>query len=144
MKALTPWTRLPTLRQELDRLFTRFDDDSPVASAFADWAPTVDVTEVNGTYVVKTECPGVEAKDLHVRMENDVLTIEGEKKADVDEKSDKTWRRERMFGSFAREIRFPTSTDGTAVKARLVNGVLTLTIPKATSAKASSIPIQAG
>jgi HSP20 family molecular chaperone IbpA len=49
-----------------------------------------------------------------------------------------------MFGSFAREIRFPTSTDGTAEKARLVNGVLTLTIPKATTAKASSIPIQAG
>ena len=144
MKALTPWTPLPTLRQELDRLFARFDDDFVVPSAFADWTPMVDVTEANGEYVVKTECPGVEPKDLRVRMENDVLTIEGEKKADLEEKTDKTWRRERTFGSFAREIRFPTSTDGTGVKARLVNGVLTLKVPKAAVAKASSIPIQAG
>ena len=144
MKALTPWIRMPTLRQELDRLFARFDDDLPVPSALADWSPTLDVTEVDGTFVVKVECPGVEAKDLHVRVENDLLTIEGEKRTELEEKTDRSWRRERSFGSFAREIRFPMPTDGTRVKARLANGVLTLTVPKAAVAKASTIPIQAG
>jgi len=144
MKALAPWTRVPTLRQELDHLFSRFDDDLPVPSPFADWTPALDVTEANGTFVVKAECPGVELKDLRVRMDHDILTIEGEKKAEVEEKTDRTWRRERSYGSFTREIRFPTAVDGTNVKARLVNGVLMLTIPKAAVAKASTIPIQVG
>jgi HSP20 family protein len=131
MKALMPWTNLPTLRQELDRLFSRFDEDALAPFALADWMPSMDVTESNGDFVVKLECPGMEAKDLHVRMEDGVLTVEGEKKSDREEKTDRSYRHERMFGSFSRDIRLPKPTDGSKINARLVNGVLTLTVPKA-------------
>jgi HSP20 family protein len=145
MKALMPWTNLPTLRQELDRIFTRFDEDAFTPVSLADWMPSMDVTESNGDFVVKLECPGMEAKDLHVRMENGVLTVEGEKKADREEKTDRTYRHERTFGSFSREIRLPKPTDGSKIKAGLANGVLTLTVPKAAEAAGKNeIPIQVG
>jgi HSP20 family protein len=143
MKALTPWTNLPTLRQELDRFFSHFDDDTLAPALLSDWVPSMDISESNGDFVVKAECPGMDAKDLHIRMENGVLTIEGEKKSDREVKSDRSYRHERSFGSFSREIRFPKPTDGSKVKARLTNGVLTLTVPKSASAAGQKdIPIE--
>jgi HSP20 family protein len=140
-----PWTGLPTLRQELDRLFARFDEDMLKDVQLTGWNPALDVKESNGEYIVKAECPGVDAKDLRVRLENGVLTIEGEKKTEHEEESDRMYRRERSFGAFSREIRFPMPTDGTKVKAHLANGVLTLKVPKSASApKESNIPIQVG
>ena len=145
MKALAPWTNLPTLRQELDRFFSRFDDETLAPGVLADWMPAMDITESNGDFVVKAECPGMDVKDIHVRMENGVLTIEGEKKSDREVKSDRSYRHERTFGSFSRDIRFPKPTDGSRIKARLVNGVLTLTVPKAASAAGQgNVPIEVG
>ena len=145
MKALIPWTNLPTLRQELDRFFTRIDDDLLGPVSFTEWMPSMDVSESNGEFVVKVECPGMEAKDLHVRMENGILTVSGEKKSDREEKSERAYRYERMFGAFSRDIRFPKPTDGSKIKARLANGVLTLTVPKSASpAQQDNIPIQVG
>ena len=143
MKTLTPWA--PTMRQELARYLSRFDDDFPVLSKdVADWTPALDVTEANGNFIVKAECPGMEAKDLRVRVQNDVLTIEGEKVSDIHEKTERAYRRERSYGSFSRDIRFPTPTDGTKVKAHLANGILTLTVPKAAAAGSATIPITVG
>lgn len=145
MKALAPWTRLPTLRQELDRLFSGLDEDVLAPAAIADWMPSVEITETDAEFVVKAECPGMDVKDIRVRMEDGVLTIEGEKKSDREVNSDRCHRQERTFGSFSRGIRFPRPTDGSKVKARLANGVLTLTVPKAASAAGrDSIPIQVG
>lgn len=142
MKSLIP--RAPMMRQDLERFLSYFDEEFPIANGLTDWSPVLDVTEEDGKFVVKAECPGIDAKDLHVRVKNDVLTIEGEKVSDIEEKTDRTYRKERSFGAFSRAIRFPTPTDGTKVKARLVNGVLTLTVPKSVTAESSTIPIQVG
>lgn len=145
MKELMPFTNLPTLRQEFDRFLTRFDEDMKSPSTLSEWMPTMDVTESNGDFLVKAECPGLEVKDIHVRMDDGILTIEGEKKLEREEKSDRSYRRERTFGSFSRAIRFPKATDGTKIKAKLANGVLTLTVPKSHEVTGlKDIPIQLG
>ena len=145
MKTLMPLTNLPTFRQELDRFFSRFEDEPFAPATLAEWMPSMDVTESNGEFIVKVECPGMDVKDLHVRMENGLLTVEGEKKSDREEKSERSYRRERLFGSFSRDLRLPKPTDGTKIKAHLVNGVLTLTVPKAVSAaEKKDIPILVG
>src|SRR5688500_16744905 len=84
MNALTRWSSGPILREELDRLFSRFGDEALSPFSPADWAPALDVSELDNEYIVKAECPGMEAKDLQVRIENDVLTIEGEKKNEIE------------------------------------------------------------
>lgn len=144
MNARTSWTGLPLLRQEIDRLFTRFDDDDLGPTGTRMWTPSMDVCESNGNVVITVECPGMDAKDIHVSLTNDLLTIEGEKKTETEtrEKKGRTYRRERTFGSFSRDIRLPMPVDGSKIKAHLVNGVLTLTVPKSSQARPSEIPIQ--
>lgn len=143
MKALAPFSPVPTLRQELDRVFARFwDDDLLGTTALSEWMPALDVSEADGYYQVKVECPGMEVKDIRIKVENGVLTLQGEKKNELEEKTDYVYRRERTFGSFTRSVRFPTAVDGTKVVAKLHNGVLTIEVPKAVAAKESTIPIQ--
>jgi len=142
MNSMNAWGGLPTLRHEIDRLFSRFDDDGLTTASYRAWSPSMDVCEKNGNLVVTVECPGMEAKDIRVSLTNDVLTIEGEKRTDLDDKTGRAHRRERSFGAFEREIRLPAPVDGSKITARLEHGVLTLTIPRTAEAKANTIPIQ--
>ena len=118
MRALTPWTGTG-LRREMDRLFDRFFE-SP-------W----------------TELPGIDAKDIAVSLEGDVLTIKGEKEQKKEEKDERQHRVERSWGAFMRSVRLPAPVDSGKVSAAFKDGVVTITLPKAPGAKGATIPVKA-
>jgi HSP20 family protein len=143
MRALTPWGGL-TLRREMDRMFDRFFEPRLEESeAGGEWAPKIDMSETKEALVVKAEIPGVEQKDIQVMLHGEMLTIKGEKQHEKEEKDEHYHRVERSYGAFARSFRLPAVVDGAKVTAAFKDGVLTVTLPKAPSAKGTTIPIKA-
>ena len=93
------------------------------------WAPKVESYRQNGTYVIKADLPGVEAKDIHVELENGCLTLRGERKVDKKGKDKKVDRREVFYGSFERSMAVPENLKAEEIKAKYHDGVLEITIP---------------
>ncbi len=107
-------------------------------------SPTVDLVETEDGYTLMADLPGVDKKDLELSVENNVLTIKGEKKTGTEEKKEKRFfRRETWAGSFRRTISLPAAADSTNVNAQLKNGVLTVTIGKREELKPRQIPVKA-
>jgi len=145
MRALAPWTGLATMKKEMDRLFDRFwEGDFPQLPALGDWTPALDVSETKDAVTVKAEVPGMDPKEIELALEDQVLTLKGQKKQEKEEKDEHYYRAERSYGAFARAIRLPTPVDTSKVVATFKNGVLTVTLPKAPAAKGTTIPIKAG
>jgi HSP20 family protein len=143
MNAPTPWTGFGTLRKEMDRLFERFGDWEPSEmTTLGEWMPTVDVSENKEAFVVKAEVPGIESSDISVSLENQMLTIMGEKKHEQEERDEHYYRMERGYGTFARSIRLPAPVDAGKVNAAFKNGLLTVTLPKTAGAKGNIIPVK--
>jgi len=93
MRALTPWKGMDVLRHEMDRLFDRFGEPRwDEFESAGEWVPKVDVSETKDAIVVKAEIPGVEQKDINVSLEDQVLTIKGEKRSEKEEKDEKYHR----------------------------------------------------
>jgi HSP20 family protein len=111
---------------------TLFRTGEPALRAFN---PTVDVTEDEKAYRVTAELPGVEDKDVEVLVEDGVLTIKGEKKAETESKGGNVYRMERSYGSFQRSIAVPATVDEAKIEAAFKKGVLTITLPKAPEAQ---------
>jgi HSP20 family protein len=144
MRALTPWTGIQTMKREMERLVDRFwDGDLPQLPSMGDWAPTMDVSETKDAVVVKAEVPGMEARDIQLSLQDQVLTLKGEKKEEKEDKDEHFYRMERSYGAFVRTVRLPATVDGSEVKATFKNGLLKVTLPKATTAKGTTIPIKA-
>jgi len=111
--------------------------------SFADWAPSVDIEEEVDKYVIKADLPGVEKKDIDVKLDNGVLSIRGEKQTETESgKGTKRHRTERFHGTFARSFTLPDAVNVEMVDASYKDGVLVLSIPKAEEAKPKSIDIK--
>ena len=111
--------------------------------SFADWAPSVDIEEEEDRYLIKADLPGVDKKDIDVKLENGVLSIRGEKQTESETgKGTKRHRTERFHGSFARSFTLPDAVKADKVDASYKDGVLSLTIPKEEEAKPKSIDIK--
>ena len=111
--------------------------------SFADWAPSVDIEEEEDKYLIKADLPGVEKKDIDVKLENGVLSIRGEKQTESETgKGTRRHRSERFQGSFARSFTLPDAVKADKVDASYKDGVLSLTIPKEEKAKPKSIDIK--
>lgn len=111
--------------------------------SFADWAPSVDIEEAEDKYVIKADLPGVEKEDIEVKLENNVLSIRGEKKTEKETgKGTKRHRTERFHGTFARSFTLPETVKADEVDASYKDGVLLLTIPKEEESKPKSIDIK--
>jgi HSP20 family protein len=111
--------------------------------SFADWAPSVDIEEAEDKYVIKADLPGVDKKDINVKLENGVLSIRGEKRIEKETGKDtKQHRTERFYGTFARSFTLPEAVKADKVDASYKDGVLLLAIPKAEEAKPKSIDIK--
>jgi HSP20 family protein len=123
--AITLWkTRTP-----FEGLIRWFEDDTFTAEFVREWRPCFDIAEKEGTYVVKADLPGVKKEDIHIELENDTLTLRGERKA-AREETKGTWHRvERTFGSFERRFRLPEGVSENDIHAKYTDGVLELTIP---------------
>lgn len=106
------------------------------------WSPAVDIFETENELVVKADLPDVDQKDIDVRVENQTLTLEGERKFAKDE-SGKGWHRiERSYGHFTRSFAVPQTFDTEKIEANYKNGVLTVTLPKREAAKPKQIKVQ--
>lgn len=116
-------------------------DASSIATA--QWAPSVDIQEKTDRFVISADIPGVDPKDIDVKMENGALTIRGERKTE-DRKEENGYRRvECAYGSFYRRFALPDTADANRVEARAKNGVLEISIGKREAAKPQSIRVQA-
>jgi HSP20 family protein len=128
----------------MDRLFDRFwEGDLPQLPSMGDWAPALDVSETKDSVMVKAEVPGMDPKDIALSLQDQVLTLKGEKKQEKEEKDEHYYRAERSYGAFARAIRLPAPVDASKVTATFKHGLLTVTLPKAPAAKGATIPIKA-
>jgi len=138
------WAPFESLRREIDRLFDDwrlpsrvFGFEVPRASRAA-WqvAPAVDVIEKEDAYEITAELPGLDEKDVEVKLSNHTLTIKGEKTEARTEKQADYYLSERRFGSFQRSFRVPEGVDTNKIDANFTKGVLTVKLPKTAEAKA--------
>jgi HSP20 family protein len=134
--ATRPRDVFSAMRDEMDRVFGRFERDWPLPSLFgrtgrdAGMVPELDVRESASSIAIEAELPGVEEKDVSVTLANGVLTIKGEKKQEREEKGESYHLTERSFGSFQRSLRLPDTIDESKVEARFDKGVLKVTAAK--------------
>jgi HSP20 family protein len=144
MRALIPTNGITTLRKEMDRLFDRIWEGGlpEVTTPLGEWTPALDIFETNEAVIVKAEVPGIEPKDIQVTLNNQLLTIAGEKKFEKTEKDEKFYRMERSTGSFARSIQIPVPVDANKVNATFKHGLLKIEMPKTAAAKGTSIPVR--
>jgi len=144
MRALTPWTGMTSLKKEMDRLFERFLEPAwTEMPTLGEWQPRVDVSETKDAVVVKAELPGVDQKDIAVSLQENVLTIKGEKEEEKEEKDKRYHRVERSYGAFSRVMRLPAPVDGSKATAEFKDGVVTILLPKAPGATGTTIPVKA-
>src|SRR5438270_3157629 len=151
MNAITRWdpfkelddlqSRLSTL---LGRAQVRKDGSKDETMTVAEWAPLVDIVEDDNEYLIKAELPEVKKEDVKVTVQNDVLTITGERTYEKEEKGRKYHRVERAYGSFARSFTLPEDAAGDKVAAEFKDGVLKVHLPKSEKAKPKSIEVKIG
>jgi HSP20 family protein len=138
------WDDIFNLRRQFDRLLEGgLGSGDQIGSA---WMPPVDVRESGDELQVQVELPGMAPEDVEVRVENGVLTVSGEKKSEIEEgKNGGDYHLvERRYGRFERSFTLPRAVDADKVQAVFSNGVLTLSLPKAESAKPRRVEITAG
>src|SRR5438128_6228604 len=135
-----PFRGVTTLQDQINRLFNDVARTGEQSNLSA-WAPAVDIYETEQELVVKADLPDVDPKDLDIRVENNLLTIRGERKFEKKVSEENYLRVERAYGSFARSFTLANSANSDAIKADYQNGVLTLTIPKKEEAKPKQIKI---
>jgi len=144
MRNLTRWEPfrgLPTLQEQINRVFEDLSTRAGDESALSTWSPAVDIYETEHELVVKADLPDVDEKDLDVRVENNSLTTHGERKFEKTVSEENYLRVERAYGSFSRSFSLANTVNTDAIKAEYRNGVLTLTIPKREEAKPKQIKV---
>lgn len=158
--SLTPWRRnqpqqqqqmsaLSPMSQDFQRLFDRFFSGFPFGGVPAGYEafttfPTLNVSDAGDAVLVKAEVPGLDADDLEITVEGDMLILKGEKKAEKEEKQENYYYAERSFGSFIRRVELPSAVDSNKADARLDRGVLTLRLPKIEATQTRTIKVNAG
>ena len=142
-----PFRELEDMSARLNRVFTRpalGTTGGKEHLTVADWVPTVDISETDGEYLIKAELPEVKKEDVKVTVEDGVLTIQGERRQEKEEKGKKYHRVERSYGSFVRSFTLPESVDESGVKAEYKDGVLNLHLPKTEKVKPKAIEVKVG
>ncbi len=140
-----PWNELSRLEREMDS-FLRGRQLSALAGNGdprrpVEWAPAVDIHDDAAKIQLTADLPGVEQKDVEISVENNVLTLRGERKAEQKGDADGYHRYERVYGSFTRAFTLPSTVDTEKVSAEMKNGVLTVTLPKRPEAQPRTIKI---
>jgi HSP20 family protein len=144
MNSITRWDPfhgLSTLQDEVNRLFESSFPARPDNSALTTWAPDVDIYETENELVLKADLPGISEKDLDVRVENNMLTVRGERKFEQHVKEDNYLRVERSYGSFSRSFSLPNTVNTDAIKAEYKNGVLHVVMPKRAESKPKQVKV---
>lgn len=138
-----PLRELNTIQGEVNRLFNTFFDTPVTAAEGAGrrWLPAMDLVEAEDHYVLRADLPGLGEDDVSIEVEDDVLTVSGERKAEHEERNEGYHRVERAYGTFARSLTLPEGVDPEAVEARFDRGVLEIRIPKPEQRKPRKVAI---
>jgi len=148
MTVLTRWEpfrEFATLQDRMNRLFRdSFGEGREEALTTSTFAPAVDVYEDEHHITLKVEVPGIEEKDIDVRIENNTLTVHGERKYEKEEKEENYRRVERQYGSFTRSFTLPTTVSTEDVHANYDKGVLKIKLAKKAEAKPKQIKVNVG
>lgn len=154
--SIIPWRRNQPQQQQLSplgdvqRLFDRFFTSGfplggmPVGYDAYSAFPALNVRDEGNSVLVQAEVPGLDADDLEISVEGDLLTIRGEKKAEKEERQENYYYAERSFGSFVRRVELPNAVDSNKAEARLDRGVLSLRLPKIEAAMSRTIKVGRG
>ena len=140
-----PFREFSTLQDRMNRLFhDSFGDGREEALSTTAFAPAVDVYEDEQHVTLKIEVPGIDEKDIDVRIENNTLTVHGERKFEKDEKEENYRRVERQYGSFTRTFTLPNTVETENVSANYDKGVLKIKLAKKAEAKPKQIKVNIG
>jgi HSP20 family protein len=143
-----PVRELNTIQNEMNRLFNTFFDapatpgNGPAPTRR--WIPAMDLVETNDDFVLRADLPGLSEEDVNIELEDNVLTISGQRKAEHEERKEGYYRVERASGSFSRSLTLPEGVDPERVKASFDRGVLEVKIPKPEQRKPRKVTISAG
>lgn len=144
-----PVRELSTIQNEMNRLFNTFFDAPTTGNGSGGqglrrWVPAMDLVETADDFVLRADLPGVKEEDVKIELEENVLTLSGERKAEHEERKEGYYRVERSSGSFARSLTLPEGVDAAAVNAKFENGVLEVRIPKPEQRKPRKVEISVG
>ena len=142
-----PYRELEEVTEQLNRMFGRpaaRRENGKELLTVADWIPIVDISETESAYVIKAELPDVKKEDVKVTVQEGVLTIQGERKQEKEEKGLKYHRVERSYGRFVRSFTLPDYVDDTKVKAEFKEGILNLHLPKSEKTQPKAIEVKVG
>jgi HSP20 family protein len=141
-----PVRELGTIQNEMNRVFNSFFDTPTPANGttFRRWIPAMDLVETESSYVLKADLPGLSQSDVNIEVDDNVLTVSGERKAEHEDRKAGYYRVERSYGSFRRSLALPEGVDADAVKATFENGVLEVTVPKPAQQAPRKVQIAVG
>lgn len=145
---MTRWNPLKDLEDMERRLSTYFGrpalrtEAGQEAMTVAEWSPRVDISEDEKEYLIKADLPEVKKEDVKLTVQDDVMSISGDRKYEKEEKGKKYHRVERSYGSFMRSFTLPEDADGNKVSAEYKDGVLKVHLPKSEKAKPKSIEVK--
>jgi HSP20 family protein len=141
-RPLENFQTLRRLNSALDEAFANWPFQQENGSITSSWYPACDVFEDKEAVKIVAELPGVKSEDVKLSLENNLLTIRGEKKQEAEERSERVHRYERSYGSFERAFVLPSTVDADKISAQYENGVLTVIVPKVERARPREIPVR--
>jgi HSP20 family protein len=144
-----PVRELHTMQNEMNRLFNTFFDSPGTGNggqtaAMRRWIPAMDVVETDEHFVLRADLPGLAESDVNIELEDNVLTISGERKAEHEQRNEGYYRVERASGSFSRSLTLPEGVNADGIQAGFENGVLEVRIPKPEQHKPRKVQISLG
>jgi HSP20 family protein len=143
-----PVNELNTIQNEMNRLFNTFFDQPGQSgrggAGVRRWLPAMDLVETADQYVLRADLPGLSEQDLSIQVQDNVLTLSGERKAEHSDQPEGYYRLERAFGSFSRSLTLPDGVDPDGVRAQFDRGVLQISIPKPEQKKPRTVQIALG
>jgi HSP20 family protein len=144
-----PARELNSIQHEMNRLFNSFFDTTTGngavrTPALRRWVPAMDVVDTGDEFVLKADLPGLTDKDVNIEVNDDVLTISGQRQAEHEERKEGYYRVERSSGSFCRSLRLPEGVDPASVSANFDHGVLEIRVPKPEERKPHRVAISVG
>ena len=142
-----PVRELSSIQTEMNRLFNTFFD-SPAGGnghqALRRWVPAMDLVETDDEYVLRADLPGLSEDDVKIELDDNLLTVSGERKSEREERKEGYYRVERSSGTFSRSLTLPEGVDPDAVRANFDKGVLEVRIPKPAQRKPRKVAISVG
>lgn len=137
-----PFRELDDIFSRYSPLFGRSTGRAVAGSEDAAWAPAANISETEAEYVIKAELPEVNKEDVKVTVDENVITISGERRKEAEHKDEKVHRVESFYGHFSRSFRLPEDADVAAIKAESRNGMLKVRVPKTPAPKPRTVEVQ--